>query len=127
MCQASSLAWTAQNHRPQIPQRKVATRSQGSAMGEMASQDHSMSRASVRFTCCNIFPPRGRSIHLAVVAGCERGVALNPESGAALGAMRGKRGSACCGVRGDQRLSETQTSVAGGDLGMCEHLEAAGF
>jgi hypothetical protein len=30
------VAWTAQNHRPQIPQWNVAAESQGSSMGETA-------------------------------------------------------------------------------------------
>ena len=68
MCQVSSSAWTAQNHRPQMPQWDVAVESQGSAMGETASQDHSRLRVSVWLDCCNISPPRAGSIHLAVVA-----------------------------------------------------------
>jgi hypothetical protein len=35
-CHISSSAWTAQNHRPQIPQWKVAAESQGSSKGETA-------------------------------------------------------------------------------------------
>jgi hypothetical protein len=68
MCQDSSSAWTAQNHRPQMPQRDVAAELQGSSRGETASQDHSRLRVSVWFDCCNISPPREGSIHLAVVA-----------------------------------------------------------
>jgi hypothetical protein len=39
MCQVSSSAWTAQNHRPQMPQWDVAAELQGSAIGETASQE----------------------------------------------------------------------------------------
>ena len=79
MCQVSSSAWTAQNHRPQMPQWDVAVESQGSAMGETASQDHSRLRVSVWLDCCNISPPRAGSIHLAVVAEFQWEVTLSLE------------------------------------------------
>jgi hypothetical protein len=41
MCEVSSSEWTAQDHRPQIPQWEVAVELQGSSIGETASQDHS--------------------------------------------------------------------------------------
>ncbi len=49
MCLVSSSAWTAQNHRPQMPQWDVAAELQGSAIGETASQDHSRLRVSAWF------------------------------------------------------------------------------
>jgi hypothetical protein len=76
MCQVSSSAWTAQNHRPQMPQWDVAVELQGSAIGETASQDHSRLRVSVWFDCCNISPPRAGSIHLAVAVGFQWEVTL---------------------------------------------------
>jgi hypothetical protein len=78
MCQVSSSAWTAQNHRPQMPQWDVAVESQGSAMVEMASQDHSRLRAPVCFDCCNISLPRAGSIHLAVSMECRQEAAVAP-------------------------------------------------
>jgi hypothetical protein len=62
MCQISSSAWTAQNHRPQMPQWDVAAESQGSAIGEMACQRDDLPKcfpsgiASVRWTLLLIHP-----------------------------------------------------------------------
>jgi hypothetical protein len=80
MCQVSSSAWTAQNHRPQMPQWDVAAELQGSSIGEIASQDHSRLRVSVWFDCCNMSPPRAGSIHLAVAVGFQWGEAQHEES-----------------------------------------------
>src|SRR5580692_4557202 len=79
MCQVSSSAWTAQNHRPQMPQWDVAAELQGSSIGETASQDHSRLQVSVWFDCCNISPPRAGSIHLAVVAEFQWEITLSLE------------------------------------------------
>jgi hypothetical protein len=84
MCQVSSSAWTAQNHRPQMPQRDVAVELQGSAIGETASQGHSRLRVSVWFDCCNISPPRAGSIHLAVAVGFQWEVTLTRSTGSGL-------------------------------------------
>jgi hypothetical protein len=61
-----------------MPQWDVAVESQGSALGEMASQDHSRFRALVWFDCRNISPPRAGSIHLAVAMEGRQKLAVPP-------------------------------------------------